>query len=320
VDTQDTLQGSQDTIQRHVAGTYRSLRLGMFFVALVFPLYLWPVGALWYGIPWQGSLSAYYHAVPPADSGGGLRAMLAQSDLGVVRSVFSFLGQPEPAAPMRTWFVGTLFLLGGLLVLYQGFSWKENWLLNAAGVFSVGVALLPMEWPCAGRPCAGSPLHGVCAYAGFLCIGLVAIRLSQETLSIEGLDPQQATRYRRWYRVTGWGMIAVPVTFGLLALLLGLEGQLTYVAEWGGLWAFAAYWFIKSRELAENRAEILAVQGRLAVAPSAVPRAGAPAGAGAPRAPGGAPPARRAPGPTLRFPGLGLQPRRLMKVAPTDAP
>jgi hypothetical protein len=125
-------------------------------------------------------------------------------------------------------------------------------------------------------------------------MGIVAIFLANQTLEIEGLKPERVDRYKLAYKVTGVGMAAVPVGASLLALLLGLEAHLTFVAELAGLWAIAAYWFIKTMELEETQAEILAVQGRL----------------------GEAPPARSARGPALPLPGLHPQGRRLVKLAP----
>lgn len=41
---------------------------------------------------------------------------------------------------MRDLLVGSLFAVGPLLLIYKGFSFAEDWLLNAAGVLIIGVA------------------------------------------------------------------------------------------------------------------------------------------------------------------------------------
>ena len=88
-------------------------------MAFAFPLLLWIGGYVLAKLPLAGSMSAYYHA----------------SD---------FL-HPEQGPPgdgvMRNEFVGILFAVGALLVVYQGYSWLEDYALNAAGA-------LALEMPC----------------------------------------------------------------------------------------------------------------------------------------------------------------------------
>src|SRR5688572_33391886 len=125
-------------IQQHVAGTYRSLRLGLAAISLVFPLFLLLVGVLWYGVPPQDSISAYYYA--GSSDTGPIESALAQIDVFPIKQLLFFLGQLDSQTPMRSWFVGPLFVLGVFLYLYKGFSHLENKLLNAAGLFALGVA------------------------------------------------------------------------------------------------------------------------------------------------------------------------------------
>ncbi len=108
---------SPAALQKHMESTYFNLRYGLLLIALV--LLLVPVTArMFVGIPFQGSLSAYYHAFD---------------------------------ARFRDIFVGALVALGALLYLYKGFSRDENYVLNLAGAFAVGVAIIPMEWQCERR-------------------------------------------------------------------------------------------------------------------------------------------------------------------------
>ncbi|MEO0971856.1 MAG: hypothetical protein AAFX85_02080, partial [Pseudomonadota bacterium] len=87
----------EDKLRKHVYATYVMLRWGLTLVAVALPALLL-VGGWINGIPVQGSMSAYYHAVAP-----GAHAV------------------------MRDPFVGALFVIGAGLIIYRGFSAKENW-------------------------------------------------------------------------------------------------------------------------------------------------------------------------------------------------
>jgi hypothetical protein len=50
---------------------------------------------------------------------------------------------------MRNEFVGILFAVDTILFLYQGITRLEDYALNLAGVFALGIALFPMTWPVA---------------------------------------------------------------------------------------------------------------------------------------------------------------------------
>src|SRR5688572_6066749 len=78
------------SIQKHVLGTYFTLRLGLGVLAVAFPLVLVIGGKLWADLDLQDSMSRYYHATRSGRS-------------------------------MRDWFVGILFAMGAVLYLYKGF-------------------------------------------------------------------------------------------------------------------------------------------------------------------------------------------------------
>jgi hypothetical protein len=168
----------QEQLQQHVASTYRNLRFGLAGISILFPVFLWFIGWLWYGIPWQGSMSAYYFAESPGE--GPLRSLLTSIDVPVLKYVLFALAESDSKAPMRSWFVGALFVLGVFLYLYKGFSRRENKLLNMAGLSALGVALFPMEWNCA--PCRAFTLHGMFAIGAFACMVLVALWCANDTL------------------------------------------------------------------------------------------------------------------------------------------
>jgi hypothetical protein len=171
----------RERLQQHVASTYRNLRFVLVIIGFAFPPFLYLLGQFWYGIPLQGSMSAYYWAESPGD--GPIRSLVASYLSG---SAFP-LAQLE-GAPMRSWFVGLLFVLGIFLYVYKGFSDTENWLLNVAGGAALGVALVPMGWNC-GDTCQSLSilgneitLHGTFAIITFFSMAAVALWCAKDTL------------------------------------------------------------------------------------------------------------------------------------------
>jgi len=89
-------------------------------LAFAFPLLLWTGGHLAGHLPLAGSMSGIITPVTP---------------------------RPEHGAPgqgvMRNEFVGILFAVGMLLLVYQGISPYEDWALNLAGVMALGSPSVP---------------------------------------------------------------------------------------------------------------------------------------------------------------------------------
>lgn len=226
-------------MQNHMLATYASLRIGVAVIAILFPPLLW-LGGIYLGMPLQDSMSAYYHAT---------------CDLG----------------SMRNWFVGLLFAVGIILHLYRGFSRQENIALNIAGILAVGIAIFPMQWAC-GEVCGmlchaehkGISLHGVVAISFFICIAYVCIFRASDTLHLMD-DKVRERRYRLIYRQLGIGMILSPVIAILLAYLVKQENSYRFFAEAAGIWIFAAYWLLKSREISITNAERLAVSKEIQI-------------------------------------------------------
>jgi hypothetical protein len=105
----DFVASRPDRLQEHILATYVLLRWGIIFVAIALPFALWALGVIG-GQPLklQPSLSDYYYAGEPVNR--------------LTRDVF----------------VGVLFLVGGFLFLYKGYSKLEDWLLNIAGLCACG--------------------------------------------------------------------------------------------------------------------------------------------------------------------------------------
>jgi hypothetical protein len=228
-------------LQVHIASTYFAMRGGLAFVSIGLPVVLAVGGWLYAGLPLQSSMSAYFFA----ENGG--------------RS-------------MRTWFVGGLFVIGALLYLYNGFSARENMVLNLAGVFTIMVAVFPTERDC-GEQCRLVTIHGASAILAFLCTAFVAARCATDTLKLVR-DPALQQGYKRTYRLLASLMIASPlVAFGLTQVL-NQGSSLIFFAETFGMIGFASYWIAKSLEMKRTQADLLAAQGVLERVPK--PANGAP--------------------------------------------
>ncbi|HEX5716137.1 MAG TPA: DUF998 domain-containing protein [Thermoanaerobaculia bacterium] len=214
----------------HIAATYTTLRVGIIVLASALPFIL----AIGSGTKICPSISAYYY--------GDLRDVL----------------------------VGVLVAVGAFLYLYKGFTKLENYALNLAGIFLVGVALVPTDSTCQISD-TGPSLHGTFAVLFFLAIAYVCIFRASDTLSLIS-DAAKADRYRKTYKLLGLGMIVIPLAVVVLTVVLpsrsGSGARPTvFLVETAGVLVFASYWLLKSREIALSNAERLALQGKLAASP-----------------------------------------------------
>ena len=220
-------------LKNHIFGTYMTQRIGLVVIGIAFPILLWVGGAI-QGIEIQTSMSAYYHA--------NLNDATPLTDV-----------TPNDGV-MRSWFVGILFTIGAILYLYKGYNPIENYVLNFAGVFAIGIAIFPMEWNC-GDECKKISIHGICAIAFFLCIAYVCIFCAKDTLELFN-DKGRERRYQILYILIGFGMILSPLIALLLTLVLKQTSLFPFFAEAAGVWVFAAYWLLKSREIFFTYADV----------------------------------------------------------------
>lgn len=219
----------KNSLQDHVFGTYVSLRYGLVAIGVMLPILLWAIGCA-HGVGLQPSMSDYYWA--------------------------GTAGKP----PSRDWFVGGLFAVAACLYLYKGFTTAENLALNFAALLGVGVAIFPMA-PRGEAIDARFSVHGTCAVLMFLCLVYVVWRCAGNTLSL--LKDDVAARFRKTYRFIGFVMLASPLTALGMNLALGGGKAYTFFIEAAGIWAFAAYWVVKSREFKHSKATRRALQGAI---------------------------------------------------------
>lgn len=235
-------------LQEHIISTYSTLRRGIAFLAIAFPIILAVGGFVKYGLIPQDSISAYYHAFVPTIQSPGL---------------FEIAGN----GVMRNWFVGILWAISVFLILYQGYGRRENTVLNIAGVLLIAVAMFPMDWTC-GTTCPKVSIHGMSAILFFLAIGYICIFRSGDTLKLIK-DDNVRESYKRWYRIIGLVMWVFPLVVAVLEFfkLHPFGTRTVFFIEAAGIWTFAAYWLLKSREITLGDADVAAIEGDLVRAP-----------------------------------------------------
>ncbi|WP_432201340.1 hypothetical protein ACRAQ7_03840 [Erythrobacter sp. W53] len=213
--------GAPDSpIYDNISAAYRQLRIGMALIAILMPIWLVVGGGL---STIQTSLSAYYHF-----------------DMGKMRDVF----------------VGILWAIGAFLFFYKGYTRRENAALTVAGLAAVVVAMVPMACNpsiCAPSttlmPASGS-VHGTAAIIFFLLVAYVCIFRSRDTLQLM-TDAQLKARFTWCYRVLGCAMVILPIAIFLLDRFRpsGQESFVTIAIETAGIFVFAIFWLVKSREI-----------------------------------------------------------------------
>jgi hypothetical protein len=236
-------------LQEHILHSYFIMRVGIAALGMSLP-FLLLFGGMAAHICAQGSMSAYYHAVGTDATGHG---------------------------SMRNWFVGILFAVSISLGLYRGYSRVEDWLLDAAGVLGIGIAVFPMEWlpwQMPGCGVAGSvehvatkvfgyPLHAVCAISFFLCIALVCWFCADDTLHLEPSETRRRA-LKLAYRTIAVLMPALMfVAWGLNTVF-----DTTWAVFWveaAGVLLFGVFWLLKGFELRHTAADQKAATGRLAL-------------------------------------------------------
>jgi hypothetical protein len=202
-----------------ISASYFYLRRGLAALAILFPFVLWARAGI------HPSLSAYYHCSRGGCSDGG----------GASRDVL----------------VGVLLATGAFLFFYKGYKRREDWALNIAGIAAAGVAFFPSDFArVEGRSLVGK-IHFGSGLLFFLAIAFVCLFCSGDTLKVLR-DEAAARRYRRYYAALGAAMIAVPIGVFALHYLQDRPGENYTVlgVELAGLFVFATFWIVKSREIA----------------------------------------------------------------------
>jgi hypothetical protein len=214
-----------EDLKQHIAATYRTLRVGLALLGLTLPFVLFGAGQLRAGLELQPSMSAYYHAGD-----------------GALRDVF----------------VSFVSAVGALLILYKGVRPLEDWALNFAGLFAIGVAWVPTQKECVD--CAPISLHATCAVLFFFCIGYVCVFRASDTLGLIQ-DQKKHASYKRLYRFIGGLMILSPLAAVVVSFLVDAGSSLVFYVEAAGVLVFSGYWFVKTIELQGSNADRALIDG-----------------------------------------------------------
>ena len=234
------------TIEQQIKATYSALRVGAAVIAFIFPLLLWGGGKV-AGFTLRDSMSAYYWATPTQLCPCGENPDHSCKTKGNEANVaLIFPARQEALEPgtMRSWFVGLLFSIGALLYVNQGHSRKEDMALNLAGLLAVGVAVFPMPWDCYHH--TFSP-HGFCAISFFLCIAFVSAVCSRDTLVLIR-DKKLRAKYQQAYVGLAIAMVISPLAAYGFNFITSQRSPV-YWAELFGIYAFAGYWCVKTKEM-----------------------------------------------------------------------
>jgi hypothetical protein len=272
---------------KHIVVTYQRLRLGMGFIALFFPLIIVTIGFL-YNIGFETSYSAYYFGLPAGDLQarifpGIFPTRVFFSGLLFALGVFLILYKG-----FNFWEDRLLVTAGGAAICVAVFPmWYEN--------------LYPEKnFPYENLFGVFSRIHYGSAIVLFICMALVAWFCSKTTLrdrrfsaALDEQMPTWADRHPRWssfliawlpvlaipilyagknlptqrntfvqvYNWIGLAMAVFPFTAWALTSLTQRGAYLVLVLEAIGVWTFAAFWLLKSRELMLSQPEEKAIKG-----------------------------------------------------------
>lgn len=207
---------------------YIKLRTGMGVLAFVFPFIFLVSSWLLHRTEMQPSISEYY----------------------ITRDL------------ERNLFVGILICIGVFLWLYEGYSYWENRILDVAGVlvalvalipvsatsFTLGAFVIPVRMQIGG---ATFSVHGFCAVTFFICIIVVSTVFSRTTLKGR---PDKAKWIRIYTIIATWMFVGIG-----LSVLSGVfhqswlgrifDGKGVFWTEAFGVWGFAAFWLVKTKEV-----------------------------------------------------------------------
>ena len=245
-----------------IQGTYFRLRFTVAILGLLFPVILYFGGRMnSFGL--RGSMSAYYWATPNApcpcgeDPKHSGKCKKIEKNSEDEASCLALPAATE-AGSMRSYFVGFLFAVGAMLFANKGYSRREDIFLNIAGVSAWLIALFPMPWT--GKLAAFYWVHGTAASIFFLAIASVAAFCSHATVRLIN-NPGQRKLYMSAYRFLAALMIASPIAAYVLNVHILRRDNAIYWVEFCGIWAFAAYWIVKSIEMSGADTEMKVAAG-----------------------------------------------------------
>ena len=162
----------------------------------------------------------------------------------------------------RDLFVGLLICIGVFLWLYEGYSYWENKILDLSGIlvamvalfpvsasnFTIGNTVVPVSWKIGN---ATLSIHGICAVTFFICIIVIATAFSRTTLRGRPDRTKWARRYKviAVWMLAGIGVAVLSRMFPQSWLGHLFDGNGVFWAEAFGVWGFATFWLVKTKEV-----------------------------------------------------------------------
>lgn len=204
-----------------IVETYFTLRIVIAGAAIILPVALLTWVAIDPGLQMMDSISAFYYT------------------------------------PARSLFVGTLVAIGVALVAYRGYTRGENLLLNAAGGLAIVAALFPTVDPAMTAQTPASVIHAVAAVAFFVLAALSIFFYGEETVGALP-NPKQRRRYHRTYRLLTILVLVLPLGALVVSWVVD-SGAALFAVEAAALFAFAAFWLVKTHELARSHRQMRVV-------------------------------------------------------------
>jgi len=169
---------------------------------------------------------------------------------------------------MGTYFTGTLCAVGLFLFVYKGYTDKEDFWLNVAGVMAFGVAFFPMVVNpdktgcqtllvrCPTMPSWSNIFHYGCAISLFSLFAYIDLFWFVKTTHKQ-VTSRKKTRNTIYY-VCGGGIIVsivIMIAFVAYTTLTGNGNRLPVIfwCEWLCLWFFGTAWLIKGEAVLKDK-------------------------------------------------------------------
>lgn len=190
------------------------------------------------------------------------------TNIGIQESLSDYYYAEYPPMLLRVIFVGLLFLLGGFLIAYRGFTKADNRIHNFAGFAAWGVAIFPMKCPHSEAPLGDlcfSVGPGYLHYSSALILfGLAIVSIIYnggkqfKDLSLKYIPDKIS--YFKTARTVSALIVACGIFDALVMLGIGgknLLKELLLIPESLGFIGFGVYWWVLTYYIskANGRAE-----------------------------------------------------------------
>lgn len=154
---------------------------------------------------------------------------------------------------MGAWFVGSLWVIGFFMVSARGYDKRDERAGVLAGIFALGVALIPMNY-CevqSGLVKYRGWLHWTCAALLFIVLAYMCLKLF--TQHAANPTPKKLRR-NKFYVACGYTILVCIALIGVYSLLKHFDSPLAarlgcykpvFWLEAGSVWAFAIAWLVK---------------------------------------------------------------------------